>query len=252
MLIFVAFSKCYNMSMNVKTVVFPVLMLVVSGCSAFHLAYRRACGPLSHTELISVTPENGVWDDEYGRTKDAANCSFEFQLWRHIDGIQVVATVRDDKIVTDDCKPGTVTCPSWDDDNLEVFFDGNHDKATDSRAGDGLKYGGEFTLVANGAAQSDFSGLPKSFGEAWRGTVSQEQLEDGSWRIHYDLFFTWACLGRRRPPADDEDVTFGFNICVHDDDDGGRNDRALYWKGNPARPYRDESQFGDITLKGRK
>ena len=75
---------------------------------------------------------------------------------------------------------------------------------------------------------------------------------DGSWRIHYDLFFTWACLGRRRPPADDEDVTFGFNICVHDDDDGGRNDRALYWKGNPARPYRDESQFGDITLKGRK
>lgn len=240
------------MRMNLRLFLFFLETLALSGCAWLQGLCPGGNAPISCTPTILVTPENGVWDDEYGRTADAKNCSFEFSVARYPEGIAVTATVYDDKLVTDDCKPGTVTCPSWDDDNLEVFFDGNHDKSSDARAGDGLKYGGEFTLVANGSAQSDFSGQPKSFGKAWRGTVRPEQQPDGSWKIHYDLFFTWACIGRRRPPADTEDLTFGFNICIHDDDDGGRNDHALYWKGNPARPYRDESQFGDITLKGRK
>ena len=74
--------------------------------------------------------------------------------------------------------------------------------------------------------------------------------DDGRFLLEYDLWFSWKCLGYVNPPDPHKDVTFGFNICVHDDDDGGRADHALYWKGNPVLPYRDESAFGTLTLKG--
>ena len=210
-------------------------------------------GPaLAETEEFAVTPACGVWDAEYGRTDDPDDLSFRFRLVRYADGVGVKARVTDDRVTTDDCRPATLTCPSWDDDNLECFFDGNNDKAKDARAGDGLSYGGEFTFVANGAAQSDFSGWPKSFGNLWIGKVTTNTLANGSHELVYDMFFSWRCLGKTVPPRPDEDVAFGFNICVHDDDDGGRNDHALYWKGNPALPYRDESAFGTVVFKGRK
>ena len=208
--------------------------------------------PQSRTGWIAVRPDNGVWDDEYGRTADPRDCSFEFEVSRCRRGIRVDAVVQDDFLVSDDCAPGAVSCPSWDDDNLEVFFDGGFARAGGARAERETRNGGEFTLVANGAAQSDFSGQPGSFGRSWTGTARPERQADGSWRIRYELHFSWTCLGRRRPPAADEDVSFGFNICVHDDDDGGRNNHALYWRGNPDRPYRDRSRFGTITLKGCK
>ena len=40
----------------------------------------------------------------------------------------------------------------------------------------------------------------------------------------------------------------GFNIGVQDDDGGGRRNHALYWTGNPARPFSDESAFGVLVL----
>ena len=39
-----------------------------------------------------------------------------------------------------------------------------------------------------------------------------------------------------------------MTVCIHDDDDGGACDYALYWKGNPKYPFADESAFGEIVL----
>jgi len=235
---------------HVPACVAAALAVFTAGCSWFDR--NEVPAEISATQIFEVTPQNGVWDAEYGRTDDPSNCSFAFVVVRYADGIGVKATVCDDRLATDDCSPGSISCPSWDDDNLECFFDGDNDKSLDARVGDGLFYGGEYTLVANGAAQSDFSGRPRSFGRLWRGTVVRRDLPDGGVKIDYDMWFSWKCLGRVSPPDPEEDVTFGFNICVHDDDDGGRADRALYWKGNPVMPYRDESGFGTIILKGRK
>lgn len=226
----------------------PLLAAALAGCVG-----ERGAAPLelSSTEVFEVTPVNGVWDSEYGRTDDSRNCSFFFRVIRYADGIGVKATVYDDRVITDDCPPDSISCPSWDDDTLQCFFDGDNDKSHDARAGTGLYYGGEFTMVANGATQSDYSGCPKSHGTLWKGFVDRVELPHGGARLFYDMWFSWRCIGRTTPPAPDESVTFGFNICVHDDDDGGRCDRALYWKGNPVMPYRDESAFGTITLEGR-
>lgn len=201
---------------------------------------------VSETPEHSVTPQNGVWDVVYGRTEDPKDVSFSFKLKRFADGITVVARVIDDRLVTDDCAPGALSCASWDDDNLEIFFDGDNDGSPDCRAGKIIN-GGEFTLVANGAANSDYSRLPLSFGKSWTGVAAPRRLADGTYVIDYEIHCAWECLGITAP-APDEKVSFGFNICVHDDDDGGRNDHALYWKGNPEIPCRDESQFGKITL----
>ena len=53
-------------------------------------------------------------------------------------------------------------------------------------------------------------------------------------------------LGAAPPPG--EKVPLKMTVCIHDDDDGGACDYALYWKGNPKYPFADESAFGAIVL----
>jgi len=226
-----------------------IAFALVSGCATPKPPLSRETFA---TDPVKVSPDSGVWDSEYGKTDGKSNLSYTFRLVRYADGFGVRATVRDDSVVTDDCRTGSVTCPSWDDDNIQCFFDGDNDRSRDSRAAGGVYYGGEYTLVANGAANSDYSSCPGGFGRDWFGTVARAERPGGGWKIEYDLRFTWRCLGRARDPLPEEDVTFGFNICVHDDDDGGRADRALYWKGNPEMPYRDESMFGTVVLRGER
>ena len=229
---------------------FVLLMAVSSVASAADV-------PGWTSDWIDVTPQNGVWDEYYRRTDDPANCSFRFRVSRYADSLGVEAFVRDDRVVVDDCKAGGISCETWKDDCLEVFFDGDNDRNPNTR---GPEYetnptpcnaGGEYAIAANGATQSDYASAKKCFGRLWGG-VAEPWIEGGR-RIgtHYRLWFRYECLGRPTPRPD-EDVSFGFTICVHDDDDGGANDLALYWKGNPKIPYADESAFGSFAFKGRR
>lgn len=237
----------------------PVVRRALSALAAGALASVLASGCksggadpgaiVSSTGVIDVLPSTGAWDPEYGRGRNSADCSFRFRVFRRIDGIGVQVEVFDDKAVCDDCRPGAVSCPVWDDDSVECFFDGDNDRSPDARSGP-VYYGGAYALAANGAASSDFSSRPGGFGRDWSGRVQARPFESGRACIDYELRFSWKCLGFPRDPSPCDDVTFGFNICVHDDDDGGRGDKALYWKGGGAMPYCDESRFGTITLKG--
>lgn len=231
-----------------------VLTGLLSGCGLFRSEERG--GILDETEWFEVTPGNGVWDEEYGRTTDPANCSFRFRLLREATGLVVEAVVRDDVIVTDDCPFSaearrTASCKPWDDDTFQCYFDGDLDGAPDIRSREGTVWGGEYILSANGVAMSDHSSCPDGFGQRWGGRAYITRNASDGHVIDYRLWFSWACLGLPRPPNEEDDVTFGFNACVHDDDNGGRADRALYWRGSPAMPYSDESKFQRITLKGR-
>lgn len=222
--------------------------LACAGCVFF--AKETPVRVLDETPWIAVTPETGVWDGDYGRTSDPSNLSFAFQVVRRTDGIQVFARVHDDRIVTDSCPAGSTTGPYWDDDSFQCLFDGDNDGASDARETGRKIYGGEYALLANGVGRSDYSSCPKGFGTDWTGTVELVDDSSGGVVLEYRLWFSWACLGLARTPSEEEDVTFGFNASVHDDDKGGRADRALFWKGTSELPYRDERHFGKITLKG--
>jgi len=229
------------------------LVLAAACCVASLLRAENLGCELWSSAWTDVTPQNGVWDDYYRRTEDPANCSFRFRVMRYAAAIGVEAFVRDDKVVVDNCPTNSISCETWKDDCLEVFFDGDDDRNPNTR---GLEYetnptpcnaGGEYAVAANGSSQSDYASAKKCFGTLWGGTVGP--WSEGGRRVgtHYRLWFRYACLNRQTPRLD-EPVSFGFTICVHDDDDGGANDLALYWKGNPKIPYADESAFGRIVL----
>ena len=218
-------------------------------------AAQGAGAPAWSTPWTEVTPSTGVWDEYYRRTEDPANCSFRFRVSRYADALGVEAYVRDDRVVVDDCAAGARSCPTWKDDCLEVFFDGDNDRNPNTRGPDESKprpcnAGGEYAIAANGATQSDYASAKDCFGTLWGGVA--EPWTEGGVRLgtHYRLWFRYECLNRPTPRPD-EPVSFGFTICVHDDDDGGANDLALYWKGNPKIPYADESAFGVVEFAGR-
>ena len=225
-----------------------------------------------------VTPENGVVDAGTTAPLGPSDLCYGFLAMYDDNGMTVFVATFDDDVSTDNCKEGSTSCPAWDDDAVEVFLDGEFARLPDSRADKGihLRHGGEFSLVANGAAMSDFSGYPNSFaalGEPgslpegfgattnalWTGCVERQDLQrapmlalpgcpagfapEGTKETDYAFYFSWAAMGRKDRPD-----RIGFNIGVQDDDGGGRRNHALYWTGNPARPFSDESAFGILEF----
>ena len=123
-----------------------------------------------------VTRASGVFDTDAKPTSGEPDLGFRFAACHDREALYVAVEVTDDVAMADTCPPGAISCPTWEDDAVEVFIDGNHNHAPDSRAADRaeLKFGGEFGLVVNGAASSDYSGYPKTFGaaETWQAAVS--------------------------------------------------------------------------------
>lgn len=196
--------------------------------------------------FTSVTPQNGVFDPQPPRTDSPEDLSFRFAVCHDADALYIAVEVTDDSISTDSCPPGSISCPAWDDDAVEVFIDGNHNHAPNSRLPDGseLKFGGEFALIANGAANSDYSGYPRSFGERWQGATNWKSVQQGDGTVRYEMRITWNAMGGNlRAPG-----RVGFSLSVQDDDEGGRRDHALYFIGAPDRPFTDERWFADLLL----
>jgi len=259
-------------------------IVMVGGCATsapvVHAPYMEsdsfACDQLTWT---FVTPENGVVDAETTAPSGMGDLCYAFTCFWDDDALVVFVLTIDDDVSTDSCKPDATSCPAWDDDAVEVFLDGEYARLPDSRADGGvhLKHGGEFALVANGAANSDYSGYPNSYcrdydankvvlgcatNALWGGNVrGKREVDDlrdflrgspgcpagfwseGSRARGYAFRFSWAAMGRTNRPD-----RIGFNIGVQDDDAGGRRDHTLYWTGDPKRPYVNESAFGTLIF----
>ena len=213
--------------------------------------------------FVSVT--NGVVDAGTTSPLDDKDLCYWFDCFYSDDALYVSVVVFDDDRQSDSSPEGSVSCTAWDDDAVEIFLDGEFARLPDSRANGGvhLKHGGEFTLVANGAAMSDFSGYPKTFVPLmdldrqkavqastnvwWTGMVLPVLSGPGETvpgALSYNFLIPWAAMGRTNAPA-----RIGFNVGVQDDDGGGRRNHALYWTGNPQRPFSDESAFGVLVLE---
>ncbi len=243
------------MSFNCKILFTFVALTALSICRAESvapiLAVQRSAikvdGSLCDWKDIAfttITPKSGVNDATTPPPDSDADLCFRFAVAYDDEAFYVAVETTDDKVVADSCEPGTISAPAWDDDAVEIFIDGNNNRASDSRLTDGseLRFGGEFSLIANVAAMSDFSGYPNSFGRLWNGATNYASVTNGTApRMVYEFRMTWAAMGLQSRPEE-----IGFNLSVQDDDDGGRRDHALYWVGNPVRPFSDESAFGTL------
>ena len=199
--------------------------------------------------FVAVTPQNGVFDLESGKTDDPADLSYRFAVCHDGEALHVAVEVTDDILSLDDTRPGETHAKAWYDDAVEIFLDGNRNRAPHARSADRAEYasGGEFSLVANAAATSNCTGWPDSFGKAdhWQGATQCEHLPDGSWRLRYEYRLTWRVMGGKVRPGD----RIGFTIGVQDDDNGGSRDHALYWLGITPSCWKDEAGWGDVYLK---
>lgn len=215
--------------------------------------YRQAItldGDLSDWQGITfttVTPQTGVFDPQPPRTDSPQDLSFRFAVCHDSEALYVAVEVTDDSISADSCQPGAISCPAWDDDAVEVFVDGNHNHAENSRVAGGseLKYGGEFALIANGAANSDYSGYPKSYGKLFQGATNWNSVQQGERTVRYEMRITWQAMGGEARTHE----RIGFSLSVQDDDEGGRRDHALYFVGAPERPFTDERWFADVVFE---
>ena len=203
--------------------------------------------------FVSVT--NGVSDDVCSAPCGDADLSYRFRCLHDAGGLVVEVVVRDDDIATDTCPAGSVDCRSWLDDCAEVFIDGELARLDDSRKDNGkhLWHGGEFVLVANGAAQSNSSAAPKGYIPPARAFGGD--LPDANWWTgeafllpghgHAERFYIpWRSMGHSSTPA-----RIGFTISLQDDDAGGERDHTLYWTGNPAKPHLDERAYGVVEIR---
>jgi hypothetical protein len=201
--------------------------------------------------FVSVTPATGVFDSEAPPANSADDLSFQFAVCHDDEALYVAVEVTDDVVQADSTQPGQITAPAWDDDAIEVFIDGNHNHAPDARVKDGSEtaFGGEFSLIINGAAMSGFSGSPNTFGqpEYWQGATNWAAIQRGEKKLRYEYRLTWKVMGGKVRPGD----TIGFTIAAQDDDDGGRRDHTFYWKGISPHAWRDESGWGDLYLQPR-
>lgn len=199
--------------------------------------------------FLSVRPENGVFDGESTPADSSEDLRYRFALCYDSDALYVAVEVVDDVLKVDTTSPGETSALAWKDDAVEVFIDGNQNRAPDARDSEGKEYayGGEFSLVLNGAATSNCTGWPKSFGQAdrWQGATNFQAVKNGkAKRYCYEYRLTWNVMGGHKQPGD----TIGFTIGVQDDDDGGDRDHALYWCGRSPHCWKDEAGWGDVRL----
>ena len=202
--------------------------------------------------FVSVT--NGVCDDVCAAPCGDDDLSYHFRCLHDAGGLLVETVVRDNDVSTDTCPEGSTYCRSWLDDCAEVFIDGEMARLDDSRKEEGkhLWHGGEFVLVANGAAQSRSSAAPEGYitpDRAFSGNLPDANWWTGEAFIlpgygHAErIYIPWRSMGHSAVPE-----RVGFTISLQDDDNGGERDHTLYWQGNPAKPHLDERAYGVLEF----
>ncbi len=259
------------MSMKLSTLfMLSVLLCALQGCSWDTTELPRRITSIPHAPItldgnledwenvtfIKVTPENGIFDTEsYGRgdwcdADSADDLSYRFAVCHDVHALYVAVEVTDDRLVTDDTTPDQRTAMAWRDDAVEIFIDGNHNRASNARDADGLEYhsGGEFAMVFTGATTSQCSGFPQTFGDAayWQGATNYKAVrESRATKYVYEFRFSWRVMGGDRRPGD----TIGMTLGVMDDDNGKERDHALFWKAISPYCWRDESGWGTVYIK---
>ncbi|MEN8254478.1 MAG: sugar-binding protein [Verrucomicrobiota bacterium] len=199
-------------------------------------------------EFIHVTPKTGVFDTAVPPAASADDLSYRFAVCHDNEALYVAVEATDDFVQADSTQPGQTGAKAWRDDAIEIFLDGNHNRAPNSRAEEEMKHGGEFALVINGAATSEASDHPDSFGKTWQGATNWKAVQQDEKMLRYEFRLAWSTMGGEVRPGD----IIGFAISAMDDDDGGDCDHALYWSGISPNCWRDESGWGSVHLQPRE
>lgn len=146
-------------------------------------------------------------------------------LWDNTN-VYVMADITDDVVQNDS---GTIS----DDDSIDLYFDMNHNHGT--------TYGADDFMYQFGYGESAFVEHKHN---AATGVTVASALRTGGYRIEVKI--PWSTLGKS--PA--SNMSFGIDLMINDDDNGGTRDSQMAWNDGTANAYQNPSLFGDATLTG--
>lgn len=175
------------------------------------------------TGIYGVPLDAGTAQFVSGAPASAADLSAYLRCAWDTQWLYVLADVADDILLAD-------SSSIWDDDSVEIAFDGEADRACCS------PYDHQFTIALD-SRLADFSTVQLPSPLRW--TVMPRA---GGYLIEAAIPMTMIV-----PTAPMSGTLLGFNWGLNDDDDGGRRDKRLLWAGSSILTF---ATFGDLRLGG--
>jgi endo-1,4-beta-xylanase len=159
---------------------------------------------------------------------DAANASVIWKALYDSVNLYVMVDVTDDSLNND-------SASTWQDDGVEIYFDGGNTKLTTALSGDDHQYSLGWTTEEIQGTNID----------GYTDGIEHAQVDtDTGWRIEVKL--PWLTIQGAEPQAGD---LIGIDVYYNDDDDGGdsRENKLLGFSA-PIEGWNDASQWGTAIL----
>ena len=161
-----------------------------------------------------------------GNATGSSDFSAYFKALWDIENLYVLVNVIDDSKTND-------SDADYLDDAIEIYIDINNDK-----------------LTSYGVTDYQYTFAWNSTGINYKGPTTNFQFKIVTTAGGYllEVKMPWSTLGLSEPKTN---VLLGFDVHVHDDDDGGDRDNKLAWFTTNDESYLNPSLFATASLAGK-
>lgn len=161
---------------------------------------------------------------------DPNDASGTWKVLYDADNLYVLVEVTDDSLKND-------SMSAWQDDSVEVYFDGGNTKLTTALSGDDHQY--TLGWTADDVQGTNITGYTEGI------ELGQVTTATG-WRI--EIKFPWATLlGDPNAMPEGRDL-IGIDVYYNDDDDGGDTREGKMLSFSAVEGWNDASQWGTAIL----
>jgi hypothetical protein len=158
---------------------------------------------------------------------DPADGSGTWKVLYDAENLYVLVEVTDDSLKND-------SASSWQDDSVEVYFDGGNTKLSTPLSGDDHQY--TFGWTANDIQGTNITGYTAGIEQAQATTAT-------GWRI--EIKMPWLSIQGKAPQARD---LIGIDCYYNDDDDGGDTREGKMLSYSAVEGWNDASKWATAIL----
>jgi len=174
---------------------------------------------------------DGIWANasmqSFVPLEDPADGSGTWQVLYDAENLYVIVDVTDDSLQND-------SASSWQDDSVEIYFDGGNTKLSTPLSGDDHQY--TFGWTTDDIQGTNIAGYTEGIEHA------QVTTETG-WRI--EIKMPWLSIQDTLSQAGD---LIGIDCYYNDDDDGGDSREGKMLSISTIEGWNDASQWGTAVL----
>ena len=174
---------------------------------------------------------DGIWGgastQSFVPLADPADGSGTWQVLYDMENLYVIVDVTDDSLQND-------SASSWQDDSVEIYFDGGNTKLSTPLSGDDHQY--TFGWTANDIQGTNIAGYTEGIEQAQVTTAT-------GWRIEVKM--PWLSIQGVAPQAGD---LIGIDCYYNDDDDGGDSREGKMLSFSAVEGWNDASQWATAVL----